>query len=744
MVYLDVEVRRVFEGRLWDLPARVYSDRLVLFPGTPAGPAEIVRRLERSGFARVEGNPAAPGQYRRRGTRLDVWTRAFRGAGIEVPSRRARLRFDGSVVSEIDDGGGRPLRSLELEPELLALLTGPQKEEREIVSLGDVPRRLIQAILAAEDSRFYAHPGVDFLAVARAALENLRSARIVQGGSTITQQTVKNLYLGQERTWWRKLREAALSLVVDGRYSKDRILEVYLNEVYLGQRGPVAVCGVAAASRFYFGRDLPDLSLGESALLAGLIRNPGGNNPFVHPKEAIARRNQVLAAMRELGSIDAEDERRARGESLRLASGKEGFSRSPWIADFVRSQLADLYGDRAVAREGLRVFTTVDTLLQESAQDALVRGLARLDDRARGSRVSGAPLEGCIIVLEPDTGAVLAMVGGRDYRRSQFNRAIQARRQPGSSFKPFVFLAAFEEAVRGDERGLTPASMLDDEPLVLRRPGIVWEPKNYDGRFRGPVTVRTTLEESLNVPTVRAALATGLDEVVRTARRCGFSNLDRLPSLALGAQEVTPMELAAAYGVLAAQGLRAQPFIVREVESREGERLERRRLERIRVVSRQAAYLVTDVLRGVLEKGTAASARDLGFEGNAAGKTGTTDDTRDSWFVGYTPDVLVLVWVGRDDASRTGLTGASGALPIWADFMRRSGRTSWAPFPEPPGIARVSIDPASGGRAVGRCPSPIVEVFAEGTEPTDNCPLHESGLTRWLRKIFGGGRRGSR
>jgi penicillin-binding protein 1B len=297
VVYLWVEVGHRFEGRLWDFPSRVYSDRLVLTPGSAASADAVARRLDRCGYARIETAPASPGQYRRRDDRLDVNLRESSGPWGETPARRALLRFAGGTVASLEGAGGRPLSKVELEPELLALLSGPQQEEREVVRLEDVPKKLVQAVLAAEDSRFYSHPGLDPIAILRAAFADVRSARIVQGGSTITQQTVKNLYLGQERTWWRKLREALLALVLDARYSKDRILEVYLNEVYLGQRGTVSVCGVASAARFYFGKDLSHLTLGESALLAGLIRNPGGSNPFAHPDAAAARREQVLRAM---------------------------------------------------------------------------------------------------------------------------------------------------------------------------------------------------------------------------------------------------------------------------------------------------------------------------------------------------------------------------------------------------------------------------------------------------------------
>ena len=737
-LYEYVEVTSRFEGRLWKLPSRVYSDHLVLRVGSQVPPRALTRRLDRSGYA--ERTPSRPGLYSYRGGTLDVYLRAFDAPWGRVDPRRLRIRFVGNEVTSIESPRGQRLPTAVFEPELLASLFGSQQEEREVVQLAQIPRGMVLAVLAAEDSRFYSHHGVDPRAVARAALANLRRGRIVQGGSTITQQTVKNLYLGQERTWWRKTREVFMAAILDGRYTKERILEVYLNEVYLGQRGPVAICGAQAGARFYFGRDLHDLSLGEWALLGGLIRNPGGYNPFLHPDEALERRNHVLGAMQRLEFIGAEEARQAEAEDLQLAGVPAAFSRAPYVIDFVRSQLAEFYSTRVLSEQGLKIFTSVDTLFQESAERALRAGLERLDrDAALVRRQKDErTLQGLMLVTRPGTGEVLALVGGRDYRETQFNRAVQAVRQPGSSFKPFVYLAGFEAAVRGDEGGLVPASMLEDEPVDLMSGGKSWHPVNHDGLFRGPVSVRWSLEKSHNVPTVRAAIHVGLSRVARVAERCGFERKFRpLPSLALGAQEVTPLELATAYGTLANLGKRAVPLIIKEVTDENGRPLQRRQVELSQAVTPQAAFLVTDILRGVMSRGTGASSQVLGFHGLAAGKTGTTDDTRDAWFVGYTPSLLALVWVGYDDNSRTGLTGASGALPIWVNFMRRAGQASThTPFRRPEGVVRRLIDPKSGMLAVRGCPGREMELFAMGTEPRESCHLHSPSFFRGLRDRF--------
>ncbi len=742
LLYLYVEVTTRFEGRLWDLPSHVYSARLALSPGDALTPAELIARLDRCGYGKVEGRGALrPGQYRRRGEQLEVHRRAWPAAVNPISDLALLLTFqDGRLVGIRD--GRRRLDQVVFEPELLATLYGEQQEERDIVPLARVPKPLQDAVLASEDVRFYHHWGIDPVAVVRAAFANVKSGHIVQGGSTIPMQTVKNLYhLGTERTWWRKAREVPMAWMLDLRYSKTRILEAYLNEVYLGQRGPVAVCGVAAASRFYFGRDLADLTLGESALLAGMIRNPGGFNPFKHPQEALGRRDRVLTAMQEEEMIDAEAAGKAKAERLHLATGGGGLGRPSYVAAFVRAQLAETYSGDVLANEGLRIHTTVDTLLQDRAERALRDGLARLDrdmPAVRNQRRQRT-LQGSLLALDPRTGAILAMVGGREFRDTPFNRAVQAKRQPGSCFKPFVYLTAFAAAAEGKEGGITPATLLKDEPIELRAGGRLWTPENYDHTFRGEVTAREALENSINIPTIEAAGAVGLKDVVETAHACGLPEMQPLPSVALGAQEVTPLELATGFATISQNGLKPTPRILAEVLEADGTVVEHTARTPEQVVPPAAAFLVTEVLRGVLLRGTAASAWSLGFQGNAAGKTGTTDDTRDAWFVGYTPQFLALVWVGYDDNARTGLTGASGALPIWVDFMHRCGFPGGdRSFPEPPGIVHRVIDPLSGGIATDGCPTTADEVFLEGTEPEEECPLHggNRGLWRWFKGLF--------
>src|SRR5262245_32926372 len=396
-----------FEGRLWTLPSRIYSAPLTITRGTSLDREAFLERLARSGYARVETTPTRPGEYRTRGSRVEAYLRAFPDGEHPLGARKVVVDWAGRTVSALRGPDDRALRAVELEPELLALVFGPRQEERQILPLGEVPKEFVHAVLAAEDARFFQHAGIDPLAVVRAALTNVRRGKIVQGASTITQQTVKNLYFGQERTWWRKIREGVMSVMLDFRYSKDRILEVYLNEVYLGQRGTVAICGVEAASRHYFGRSVADLTLAESATLAGLIRNPGGYNPFAHPESAIARRNLVLDAMVDAGFVKKEVAEKAKRETLHLASGAAGFAQARYVADLIRSQIAEEYPPETLAKDGMRIFTTIDTIVQARAEEALVRGLEKLERDVPQIRrqMRQRRLQGVVVVTDPRTGA---------------------------------------------------------------------------------------------------------------------------------------------------------------------------------------------------------------------------------------------------------------------------------------------------------------------------------------------------
>ncbi len=720
-----------FEAREHESPTRIYGRAVRLADGALMGQEDLLERLKRLGYRRSRSDRLAPGEYRLdRG--LTIALRSFEGPGGEVAASTVSLRCrDGRIGDLTDATTGRDLDRAFLEPEVLTTLYGPMQEDRIVLELPAFPPSLVDAIVVTEDRNFYHHFGLDPTGMARATLTNVRAGEIRQGGSTLTQQLAKNLFFDQDRTWSRKIGEAVVALILEARYSKDRILAAYLNEVYLGQRGAVSIRGFAEAARFYFGKDVRDLDLAESATLAGLIRAPGIYNPFLHADRAVERRNQVLAAMEEAGRITAAEQTAAQARPLRLRKDRDGGAPSrglAYLADLVRGMISD---ETSVdfTRAGMRVFTTVDPTYQRVAETSLERGLQSLERDYRGLRRGSGPdkLQGAMVVLDPADGSILAMVGGRDYAVSQFNRITQAHRQPGSLFKPFVYLAGYMKA----DPAFTPATRLEDEPLEMKVGDKLWAPANYDNTFRGVVTAQMALEQSLNVPTVRAARAIGLDAVVDTARKAGIdSPLKPYPSLALGAQEVTPLEIATAYATLAGEGLRHRPVLVDAIVDGTGNTIYTGHREANRVLPAAPTYLVTVGLQGAIDRGTAASSRSMGFTGTAAGKTGTTDDYRDAWFSGYTPDLLALVWVGFDNGDTLRLPGSRAALPIWVDFMKRSGAETDETFSEPEGIVWEKIDPATGGRARWSCPETEWMAFLEGAEPEDRCPAH-GWFTRW-------------
>jgi|Deesub1362A_J573_1020465.scaffolds.fasta_scaffold00055_74 penicillin-binding protein 1B len=732
--FLALELESAFSGHRWDLPSRVYSRPLLLYAGLALDREILIRRLQRLDYREV---PAVkgPGEYARKRRGLDIYLHAFQYPDRQVNPAPFRIEWRGRRIQRIVRLDTRKtVDLLEIEPEVLMTFFGEMRREREVLPLQAFPTHLIQAVLAVEDRRFYDHPGLDIRGILRALWTNLREGRVVEGGSTITQQLIKNHFLNANRTLWRKAKEAWMALILERLRSKEEILEFYLNEIYMGQRGSIAIHGMGEASRLYFHKPVSRLSLEESALLAGLIRAPNLYAPHRHPTKALRRRNTVLRAMLDQGLISPEAYREARSRPLGVRPSIRAPSRSaPYFCDFLLQQLKDLYPPQVLQSHGLRIFTTLDPQIQQWAEEALERGLQQLERNHRHLRRKDPArrLQGCILVLQPQTGHILAMVGGRNYNQTQFNRVVQARRQPGSAFKPFVYLAALEDRTLSD--------FVLDAPIQIDLQGKPWAPRNADHRFRGRVTIRRALEESLNVPTVRLALEVGLPRILSVARSLGIeSHMEPNPSLALGAGEVSPLELAAAYATLANEGIRPYLLSVESIMDPKGLLLERRHIELVRVVSPQVCYLVLSALKGVVTRGTARSLRAWRLPGEIAAKTGTSNGGRDAWFIGLTPGYLALVWVGFDQGDRVGLTGAQAALPIWADLMRRilQGSPS-STFLPPPGIVTAEIDPTSGGLATKRCPQRLREVYREGTQPSRPCPLHPPRQEDLLDRILG-------
>jgi penicillin-binding protein 1B len=598
-----------FEGKRWSLSSKVYAEPESLYPGLPLRLDDLQSSLERLGYRSVQAL-TNQGQYRLHAGQVEIALREFRYPYRREPARNIRVTFRRNTVGEIRDlRGNQALSVVDLEPQLISEFFTPEREKRQLVKIGDIPLHLIHAVVAIEDRRFYAHRGIDWLGVLRALYRNVRAGGVAEGGSSLTQQLVKNFFLTPKRTIWRKGAEMIMAVMVEARYSKAAILELYLNEIYLGQRGSISINGVGEAARLYFRKDVRELGIAEAALMAGLIRAPHLYSPYKHPKRAVERRNRVLTAMFDARYLSPEAYQRAMRMPLRVETVRLEVNRAPYFVDLLREQLLQRYSLEELTTNNLTIFTSLDLRLQETAQRILESGLARIDGRL-AKTADGREVQGALIALQPQTGFIRALVGGRDYATSQFNRATQARRQVGSIFKPIVYAAALESAFRRGEAVVTPLTHVEDVPTAFTHHGQRWSPQNYNGRYLGWVGPRTALEQSLNVATVKFAERVGYEMVVRYARRMGLQGkLEPLPSLALGAFEASPWEVAQVYAVLANHGLRASPFSIKEVMTADSRVLEKQHIGVEEVLQPATAFLVTDFLAGVFERGTARSAR---------------------------------------------------------------------------------------------------------------------------------------
>ena len=725
--YTYVVVTKKFNSsRRWDLPSRVYSDSTPIVPGTRYSRALLEPKLNHVGYREVRKRVENPGEYRYSGDDLEIYLNNFEYPDMEFHAMPVLVDMDGSRVRAIKRlTDGITLRGVRIEPELITSIYDNAMEDRVPVSLDAAPKVLVDAIIATEDRAFYKHEGISIRGIARALWTDLRKKSLTAGGSTLTQQLVKNLFLTHERTFRRKAQEALMALLLELRYSKEEILEAYLNEIYLGQNGAVQIVGVEQASQVYFGKRVTYLTLPEAATLAGMIRSPNVLSPLKYPERAKPRRDVVLQGMRDLGMISERELTEATASPLAITRFPKTSRSAPFFVDLVLKQLRDTYPETQLKTDGLRIFTTLDTIMQRSAEDALDTGINGLTKKYRYIRTSQTPLEGVVLTIQPGTGYVKALVGGRNYSNTQFNRAIQARRQPGSLFKPFVYVTAMDPA-RG-KQALTASTVLDDSPISIQQAGAaVWKPQNYDNRFHGHVTVREALAHSYNIPAARAAIDAGVPNVIKTAANIGVeSRLQPYPSVSLGSFEVTPLEIAYAYSVFANLGVKAEPVSILAVATRDGSLLESRNVKMKRVAPASICYVMNDVLKDVFEYGTAARARSLGFEHAYAGKTGTTNNYRDAWVVGYSPRVLSLVWVGFDDGHSVRLAGSDACLPIWTRHMNRiDGLVPDVDWRRPEDVTDREIDPLSGLLATPYCPQTRNEVYVAGTEPESVCPLH--------------------
>jgi penicillin-binding protein 1B len=719
-------------GQIFQNTSRVYSRPERIFLGEALRAGELESHLVRAGYTPKETD-GATGWFSAAGGAVEVHpseTSYFEGGNA------LRVNFAGGAISRItllEDG--QAVDSAETEPEILTNLFDSSREKRRVVKFDDLPKTLVEAVLSVEDKRFFEHGGFDLLRILGAALADLRHAGAVQGASTIDMQVARSFFFTTKREWRRKLEETMVALELQQRFSKDQIFELYANEIYLGNRGSFAIRGFGEGAEAYFGKDVRELNLAQSAFLAGIIHSPNRYSaPERHPARAAEGRDRGLDSMVENGVISRQQEDSAKIMPLNFVGATETGA-APYFVDMVKDHLLERLSEAELSNESYRIYTTLDPQLQHAAVEALNSGMkdvdAKLARRYEAWKKKGQPVpqvQAGMVVLDPATGEILALVGGRNYGESQLNHAL-ARRQPGSSFKPFVYAAALNSGVDGAQPLITPVTTVVDEPTTFEFDGKEYSPDNYGEKFYGTVTLREALTHSLNVATVKVAEMVGYGHLVQLARQMGLDpGIRATPAMALGAYEMTPLDVAAGYTIFANDGVRAEPYYVQRVVSGQGSTLESNGPKRRNALDPRVAFLTTSLMTDVLNRGTGGVVRKLGFTAPAAGKTGTS---RDGWFAGFTSNLLCVVWVGFDDNRDLGLAGGATAAPIWADFMKKAvalpAYRNAKPFGAPEGVTGVVLDPQSVEVATPYCPTTFEEVFIMGTEPRQFCQLHGGG-----------------
>ena len=737
-------------GHIQQTTARIYAAPMQISTGQTLTVGNLADHLQRAGYSELDVQ-GTPGRYILHATEIEIRPSSESYFGGK---NRLVVTFSGNSVQKIhllDTGAS--IDSAEVEPELLSSLFDSSREKRRAMNFDDIPKLLREAVLSVEDRRFFEHPGFDPVRILGAAWADLRHGARVQGGSTISMQVARSFFFNSDRTLRRKIAETMVALELEHRFTKAQIFELYANEIYLGNRGSFAIHGFGEASLAYFNKDVREVSLPEAAFLAGIIHAPNRYSTAERrPERAVEARDRALLSMTENGAITQQQAQDAKKVPLHIVgAGLEG-STAPFFVDMVKEHLLDRFSEADLLSQGFRVYTTLDPDLQRAAALAVDAGAKNVDALlarryARWRKQGQEPPEAqvAIVVLDPHNGEIKALVGGRDYGQSQLNH-ILARRQPGSAFKPFVYAAAFEGAVDGVQPIVTPATTIMDEPTTFDFDGKEYTPNNYGEKFHGRVTIREALTYSLNVATVKVAEMVGYTRVTDMAHQFGLDpSIRPTPSVALGAYEMTPLEVAGGYTILANQGVRSEPMYIRDVVDSSGEPIEHNTIHTHRSLDPRVAYLVTSMMEDVVNHGTGATVRARGFTAPAAGKTGTS---RDGWFAGYTSNLLCVVWVGFDDNRDLGLSGGNAPAPIWADFMKRAialpAYSNVQPFLMPEGVMRVPIDPDTLQLATPACPITREEVYIHGTEPTEFCSLHGGHMASdappasWLSRIFGG------
>jgi penicillin-binding protein 1B len=759
--YFYVKYSRMIDARLsgpiLQNTTQIFSAPEHISAAQAWGPDDLAEYLTRVGY-RPQQDPNALGQFTVRGNTVDIRPSKL---SYFAGSNALAVQFRGKSIRSIRPlGGGTELDSAEIEPELITNLFDSAREKRRPVRYEDLPVMLVDAILSAEDKRFFEHGGFDFIRIVGAAWADLRhTSQHYQGASTITMQVARTFFLSTERNWRRKLAEAMIAMELEQRFNKQQIFELYANEVYLGNRGSFGIRGFSEASVAYFGKDMRQLTLPEYAYLAGIIRAPNYySSADRHPERGVQARDRVLTQMLENNYVKEGDVQEAKKAPLKIVRSSVSGTGAPYFVDMVKDHLLDKYSENELLSENFRVYTTLDPALQRAAASAVEAGMKNVDTllakkyqkwqrelAKKGSKEPVPQAQVALVALDPRSGEIKAVIGGRDYGQSQLNHAL-ARRQPGSVFKPFVYAAALDNAVDGVQPIVTPATTIDDEPTTFEFDGKEYTPNNFGEKFMGRVTVRDALTNSLNVATVKVAELIGYGRVVQVARQMGLgTNIQPTPAVALGAYEMTPIDVAAGYTTFATMGVRAEPQFLHSVVNSDGETLEKFTPQTHQALDPRVTFLVDSVLKDVLNKGTGAGVRARGFTLPAAGKTGTS---RDGWFAGFTSNLLCVIWIGFDDNRDLGITGGAVAAPIWADFMVRA--TAVSPYRDvkdftmPDGVQSVVIDPESLQLATPNCPTTREEVYIAGSAPTEFCEIHGghglgTSTSSILSKIFGGG-----
>jgi penicillin-binding protein 1B len=724
-ILFSARIDNLLKGEVFTRSAGIYAAPKQIRAGQGVSQEDLVAYLKRAGYVeRGQQAESARGRYVISASTVEVdpgQDAAVDSARAFAPLRVQFARGGKSIAAIANKDNGAHLEKAELEPELISSVTGRERAKRRVIGFNDLPPDLVKAITVTEDRSFFEHYGVNVRGIIRALLRRYdtdpNSPLAHQGGSSITQQLVKNLLLSPERTLKRKLAEAYMSVILETRLSKEEIFALYCNQVYLGQQSGFSINGFGEAASAYFNKDVTSLTLPESAFLAGLIRSPNRYNPYHDVDTARARRNQVLDSMADTGAITQDEAKQAEATELKLApaKGRIDISDAPYFADYVQNQLGDLIAGQGA--DHLRIYTSVEMDLQRAAYAAVTKQLAAVD-KIEAKRVPEGTVQAALIAMNPHTGEIVAMVGGRDYSKSQLNR-VEALRQPGSAFKPFVYATALNTAYDPVPRVITPATIYQDEPKTFIYDNQEYSPGNMGDKYSmQPVTLRDAMVHSLNVVTVDVAMEVTIGRVMNLAAKAGLPRVPHAyPAMALGTAEATPLQIASAYTAFAANGTRTTPLAINRITTGNGTTIAQPTAQKNEVLRPEIAYVMTSFMKDVVNRGTGAPIRARGFKFNVAGKTGTS---RDGWFAGYTPNLVCVVWVGFDDGSQLGLTGSASALPIWADFMSAAlaSHPDWTgDWQMPEGIQQAEIDPATGQLAQADAVNKRAELFINGTSP---------------------------